>query len=344
MSRAHIERRRVLGAGGVLAAGAAVGVGSGLPAGGAAAAETAVSPTAARGDRKVVLITGTSSGFGHLSALTLARAGHHVFASMRDTNGANAEVARRLRSTATKESLALDVVDIDVRHEASVEHGVGRVLRRVDRIDVLVNNAGYFYPALLETMTIDDVRAMFDTNVFGHLRMNRAVLPAMRAQGEGLVVQTTTALGRFVFPFMGAYVGTKWAMEAMAEASRYELRRLGVDVVILEPGAYNTDLVDPNGVGYYRRYLHRLSREDARRRAAYGDLARRTEGHLVEEPGLPDNQEVADAIASLIETPSAERPVRLLVAGAADFLGEVHGVHERFQREVMEGSGFGDLL
>ncbi|GAA2115283.1 SDR family NAD(P)-dependent oxidoreductase [Streptomyces synnematoformans] len=267
-----------------------------------------------------------------------------MFASMRDTRGANAAAARRLRGAAAKQDLDVHVVDIDVRDDDSVDRGVDRVLRRAGRIDVLVNNAGVFYPAILETQTVEDVRAVFETNVFGHLRVNRAVLPAMRARGEGLVVQTTTSLGRFVFPFMGAYVGTKWAMEAMAEASRYELRRLGVDVVIVEPGAYNTDFVDPNGVRYYDRYLRGLDRGNARRRAAYGDLARRAEEHLVEEPGLPDPQEVANAIAGLVRTPSAERPVRLPVAGAADFLGEVHTVHAEFQRTVMESAGYGDLL
>ncbi|WBB61682.1 SDR family NAD(P)-dependent oxidoreductase [Streptomyces sp. WMMC500] len=341
----HIQRRTVLG--GAVAAGAVAAAGplpgaTGRPAAAADRQEGAEEP--GRGDRKVALITGTSSGFGHLTALTLAREGLAVFASMRDTRGANAAAARKLRTLAAEEDLALQVVDIDVRDDDSVARGVERVLGRAGRVDVLVNNAGVFYPAILETLSVDDVRAVFETNVFGHLRMNRAVLPAMRARGEGLVVQTTTALGRFVFPFMGAYVGTKWAMEAMAEASRYELRRLGVDVVIVEPGAYDTDFVAPNAVRYYDRYLRGLDRDAARRRAAYGDLARRTEDHLVEEPGLPDPQEVADAIAGLVRTPSAERPVRLPVAGAAEFLGEVHTVHAEFQRAVLEGSGYGDLL
>jgi NAD(P)-dependent dehydrogenase (short-subunit alcohol dehydrogenase family) len=293
--------------------------------------------------KQVALITGTSSGFGRLTALTLARAGHRVFASMRYTRSANARPAYELRSIAAKEKLALEVVDIDVRSERSVDRGVDKVLDAAGRIDVLVNNAGVFYPAILETMTVEDVREVFETNVFGHLRLNRAVLPAMREQRSGLVVQVTTALGRFVFPFMGAYVGAKWAMEAMAEVGRYELRRSGVDVVILEPGAYNTDLVDPNGTAYYRAYLRGLSPVDARRRKQYGELAERTETHLIEEPGLPDNQEIADAIATIVRMPSAERPVRVLGPGM-EFLNELTQVHADFQRNVMEQSGFGDLL
>lgn len=169
--------------------------------------------------------------------MALARAGHRVFASMRNTRTTNAKAARELRGLATAERLPLEIVDIDIRDDRSVESGVARVRQRAGRIDVLVNNAGIFYPAILETLTIADLRDVFETNVFGHLRMNRAVLPAMREQGEGLVVQITTALGRFVFPFMGAYVGSKWAMEALTEVSRSELRRSGIDFVIVEPGA-----------------------------------------------------------------------------------------------------------
>lgn len=340
MSNGKTSRRTVLG--GALAVGTTAGLGATVPIAQAAAAER----QAARPhrDKQVALITGTSSGFGWLTALTLARAGHQVFASMRNTRTTNARAAGRLRRIASEEKLALDVVDIDVRDDRSVERGVRQVRQRAGRIDVLVNNAGVFYPALMETLTIDDLRDVFETNVFGHLRMNRAVLPTMREQGSGLVVQMTTALGRFVFPFMGSYVGSKWAMEAIAEVSRYELRKLGVDVVIVEPGAYNTDLVDPNGVAYYRHYLRNLSHDDARRREQYGELAERVEAHLVEEPDLPDNQEIADAIAGLVRTPSVDRPVRLLGPGMDGFIGELTEVHAEFQREVMEGSGFGDLL
>ncbi|MGH2716831.1 MAG: SDR family oxidoreductase, partial [Thermoleophilaceae bacterium] len=208
--------------------------------------------------RKVVLITGTSSGFGRLTALMLAREGHEVYASMRHLQHRNAAAGRELRRVARTERLTLDVVDIDIRRERSVESGVRQVLRRAGRIDMLVNNAGIFYPALLETQTVAQIQEVFDTDVFGQLRMNRAALPTMRDQGEGLVVQITSGVGRIAFPFQGAYNGAKWAMEAMAQASRYELSQSGVDVVIVEPAAYPTDFID-NARIYYRNYLRRLS-------------------------------------------------------------------------------------
>ncbi|MGH2946876.1 MAG: SDR family NAD(P)-dependent oxidoreductase [Solirubrobacteraceae bacterium] len=231
--------------------------------------------------------------------------------------------------------MALEVVDIDVRSDRSVGSGVQQVLRRAGRVDVLVNNAGIFYPALLETQTIADIQEVFETNVFGHLRMNRAVLPTMREQGEGLVVQITSRVGRIAFPFQGAYNGTKWAMEAMTEVSRYELSQSGVDVVIVEPGAYPTDLID-NARIYYRDYLRGLTREDARRRDAYGELASRLEREL-EEPTEPDAQEVADVVARLVQTPAGERPLRALVHEQVEqLLGDLNTAHQRIQDAIVD--------
>jgi NAD(P)-dependent dehydrogenase (short-subunit alcohol dehydrogenase family) len=330
MTNERISRRSVVG--GALALGAAT-AGLGAPAASGHRAQR----------RKVVLITGTSSGFGRLTAVHLARAGHEVFASMRDTRGANAPAALDLRTTARRESLALHVVDIDIRDEESVDRGVRRVRDRAGHIDVLVNNAGIFYPAILETLTVRDLNSIFETNVYGHLRMNRAVLPLMRKAGDGLVVQITTALGRLVLPFMGGYVASKWAMEALTEISRYELARLGVDVVIVEPGAYNTDLVIPNGVRYYRDYLRRLSRDDERRRTEYGELAERVETHLTEEPGAPDPQQVADTIAQVIGTPRGQRPLRVWGPGNLPEWEALNTTAARIQNDLLTFAGFGDL-
>jgi len=328
MTSNGITRRSVVG--GALAFGAAAGLGTTASASGASR-------------RKVVLLTGTSSGFGRLTAVRLARAGYEVFASMRDTRSANAPAATDLRDLARRESLHLHVVDIDVRDDESVERGVRRVTDRADRIDVLVNNAGVFHPAILETLTPRDLHTVFETNVYGHLRMNRAVLPSMRRAGDGLVIQVTTALGRLVLPFMGAYVASKWAMEALAEVSRYELSKLGVDVVIVEPGAYNTDLVIPNGVRYYRDYLNRLSRDDRRRRDQYGELAQRVETHLTEDPGAPDPQQVADTIAEVIATPRGQRPLRVWGRGNPPEWEALNTTAARIQTQLLEFAGFGDL-
>lgn len=343
MNAKSISRRSILGAATVL--GVAVrGQPVGTDSSSAAPSMQAGQPHQREGrDRKVVLITGTSSGFGRLIALTLARLGYEVHATMRHLQHKNAAAARELKQLAHREGLALEAVDIDVRSERSVESGVERVLRRAGRIDVLVNNAGIFYPALLETQTIEQVQQVFETNVFGALRMNRAVLPSMRDQGGGLVVQMTSGVGRIAFPFQGAYNGSKWAMEAMAQVSRYELSQTGVDVVIVEPGAYDTDLVDPNGVALYRRYLRRLTPGNARRRTEYGDLARRVENEL-QEPPESKPQEVADAVARLIRTPPGRRPLRTLVGGDTELIGDINAVHQRIQDQILQFAGYGDLI
>jgi NAD(P)-dependent dehydrogenase (short-subunit alcohol dehydrogenase family) len=322
MDDGNVSRRTFLG--GAAALGASAVVPSAALAGSGAA----------RSDREVVLITGTSSGFGNLIALTLARQGYHVYASMRDVHDRNASAARQLERVAREERLALEVVEIDVRSERSVEWGVQRVLRRAGRVDVLVNNAGIFSPALLETQTVADIEEVFNTNVFGQLRMNRAVLPAMRARRDGLVVQITSGVGRLALPFQGAYNGAKWAMEAMTQVSRYELSQSGVDVVIVEPGAYPTDLID-NARVYYRDYLGGLTSADAQRRAEYGELATRVERELEEEG--PDPQEVADAVARLIATPAGQRPLRTLVGEQiSQLLGDYNAQHQQLQDVVVD--------
>ncbi|WP_159029710.1 SDR family oxidoreductase [Streptomyces marincola] len=311
--------------------------------GDAAAAEREYVASERRPRPRTVLITGCSSGFGRLTALTLARSGHRVFASMRNTRSANAGAARELLSLSREEDLALEVVDIDITDERSVERGVELVRRRARRIDVLFNNAGTFSPAVLETLTIEDLKKSFDTNLFGHLRMNRAVLPTMREQGDGLVIQMSTALGRFVLPFMGSYTGAKWALEGMTESLRYELAPLGVEVVVVEPGGYVTEFLEPNGRRYYREYLDGLSRRDERRRQQYGELAQRPEFHL--EPGgaSTNPQEIADAVASVVRAPRGQRPLRLIGPGM-EFLTDINEMSEGVARMVMEGDGWGDLL
>ena len=327
MNDVSSTRRTFLGGAAVLGASAA------LP-GGLANAATAAPRDRRQSEREVVLITGTSSGFGNLTALTLARHGYEVYASMRHVRHKNASAAKQLERVARDEGLTLEVVEIDIRSERSVEWGVRQVLRRAGRVDVLVNNAGIFYPALLETLTIADVEEVFDTNVFGQLRMNGAVLPAMRARGEGLVVQITSGTGRLALPFQGAYNGAKWAMEAMSQISRYELSQSGVDVVIVEPGPYPTDLID-NARVYYRDYLRGLTRADAQRREEYGELATRVERELQEEG--PDPQEVAEAIARLIATPAGQRPVRTLVGEQiSQLLGDYNASHDQLQEVLVD--------
>ena len=185
---------------------------------------------------KTVLITGASSGFGRDTAETLARDGQTVYASMRDIGGRNRPHTETLRAH------GVNVVELDVTDDASVESAVGAVIAKAGRIDVLVNNAGIAAAGVSEAFTPDQAKIVFNTNVVGLLRTTRAVLPAMRRQGDGLIINIGSILGRVTFPFFGIYGASKFAVEALTDSYRYELSQLGVDVVLVQPSAYPTNM------------------------------------------------------------------------------------------------------
>src|SRR6516165_11417828 len=186
---------------------------------------------------KTILITGASTGFGRDTAETLARAGHHVFASMRDPEGKNRPHSDALRKQGIK------VIELDVSNDESVERAVGDVLNRAGRINVLVNNAGIASAGVTEAFTPDQAKVVFNTNVVGVFRVARAVLPAMRKQKDGLIINIGSILGRVTFPFLGIYGASKFALEALTDSLHYEVSQLGVEVVEVQPSAYPTNFL-----------------------------------------------------------------------------------------------------
>src|SRR5258707_12418544 len=187
---------------------------------------------------QTILVTGSTSGFGRLTVETLARQGYRVFAGMRAAAGKNAPAAEELRALAQREQLALHSVEIDITDDASVEQAIASVVGSTGRLDVVVNNAGVSYVGPLEAYTLKQVQQQFDTNVFCVLRVNRAALPHMRRQGSGLLLHIGSIAGRVALPFQGLYAATKFALEALTEAYRYELAPFGIDAAIIEPGTY----------------------------------------------------------------------------------------------------------
>src|SRR5579871_1910927 len=186
---------------------------------------------------KTILITGTSTGFGKDAALTLAAAGHHVFATMRAADSGNRGAADELRAK------GIDVVELDVTRDASVDAAFSALYQKTGgKLDVLINNAGAFIGGLSETYTPGQVSAMFEVNVFGVQRVTRAALPQMRRSKSGLIINIGSILGRVTLPFFGLYGATKFAVEALTESYRYELSQLGVDVVLVQPGPFPTEL------------------------------------------------------------------------------------------------------
>ena len=190
--------------------------------------------------KQIVLITGSSTGFGRLTAETLAREGYAVYATMRDVKGRNARNAAEIQALAKKESLSLEVFELDVTDDTSVDLAIGNIVDEVGRIDIAINNAGYGMLGLAEAVTIEQAQKIMDTNFLGCVRVNRAVLPTMRRRGSGLLMHISSGAGRVVIPAMSLYCASKFAMEALAESYRYELAGQGIDSVVVEPGAYQT--------------------------------------------------------------------------------------------------------
>src|SRR5258708_33024741 len=190
--------------------------------------------------KQVVLITGSSTGFGRLFADTLARNGHTVFATMRDPGGRNAKNASEIHALAEKDSLPIHVLEMDVTDDASVERAVDSAIARAGRIDVAINNAGYYLTGLEEAVTTEQARRLMDTNFLGPVRVNRAVLPHMRRQRSGMLIHISSGAGRVILPSGGFYCASKFALEALAEAYNYELAAQGIESVIVEPGQYET--------------------------------------------------------------------------------------------------------
>jgi len=186
----------------------------------------------------VVLITGCNSGFGFHASLTFARQGHDVYATVR-----NLDRAAPLHDAAEAEGLDLHVVRLDVRDGESVDAAVAEVIEREGRIDVCVNNAGIEVRGPIEDCSDDEMLVQFDTNVFGLLRVVRAVLPIMRTQGAGVIVNVGSLAGLVARPYGGLYSATKHAVEAISEALHFECSQFGIRVAVLEPGQFETELL-----------------------------------------------------------------------------------------------------
>jgi NAD(P)-dependent dehydrogenase (short-subunit alcohol dehydrogenase family) len=282
-----------------------------------------------------ILVTGSSSGFGRVISEELAARGHRVLATMRDVEGRNRAAAGELEELARGQGMNLEVIELDVEDDASVDRAVAGAVAGGEGIDVLVNNAGGGYLGILEAFSVEQARELFERNVFSVLRLNRAVLPHMRARGSGLLVHMSSGLARFVLPFNGLYSATKFALEAIAETLRYELATVGIDSVIVEPGVYATGFFekattagpsDRDRIGEYAE-LTLLAREMGSRRPAAGDP-----------------REVAEAVAKLIELPAGSRPVRTTVGWGAQRADGLNAVSEELQQSVLDGLGMREQL
>jgi len=283
--------------------------------------------------KQVVLITGASSGFGRLIAETLARRKFDVYATMRAVTTRNAEPAREIRELAARERLSLHVLELDVTEDESVNRAVEKILAQSGRIDVLVNNAGYGVMDLAETVTLAQARRQLDTNFFGVVRMNRAVLPAMKRQGSGLLLHISSGAGRLAIPGMGMYCASKFALEALAEVYRYELAAQGIDSVIIEPGAHATAAHGKLEAG-----------EDPARKTGYGEIAEvpeRIKETIASSAAHP--QEFADQVVQIIETPAGARQMRYRIGRGGPGVDRINALTDEIQAQLLEVFGITTL-
>jgi NADP-dependent 3-hydroxy acid dehydrogenase YdfG len=280
---------------------------------------------------KTILITGASSGFGRDTAETLHRAGHTVYASLRDAQGKNRAAADALRE------LGIKTVELDVSDDASVEAGVTEVLAEAGEIDVLVNNAGIASAGVTEAFTTEQAKAIFDTNVIGLLRVTRAVLPSMRHQHDGLIINIGSVLGRVTFPFLGIYGASKFAVEALTDSLRYEVSQLGIEVVEVQPSAYPTNFLSsmqtPAGTEVTKSYGEVGEIPDAMVKTLMSTL---------EGKDAPNPHDVGEAVAKLIAQSKGSRPARTVV-GAAFGSDKANDDVAPVQAKVVEALGLSHL-
>lgn len=188
---------------------------------------------------KVAIVTGSSSGIGLDTSLALAREGYHTFATMRNLSKKN-----NVLETAKKEKLNIEVIELDVDKEDSIEAAINTIYQKTGRIDVLVNNAGWALFGTVEDVPIEQFKEQFETNFFGIVRIIQKVAPIMRRQKEGKIVNISSVAGRIGFPGSPAYISSKFALEGLSESLRYELGQFGVHVIIIEPGVIKTNIFD----------------------------------------------------------------------------------------------------
>jgi NAD(P)-dependent dehydrogenase (short-subunit alcohol dehydrogenase family) len=288
--------------------------------------------------QQVILVTGSSSGFGRRIVETLARQGHMVFASMRGINGRNAVHANVLRDFAQREHLSLSVLEFDVTDETSVSQAVQSVVEQAGRIDVLVNNAGISYTGITEGYTLDQVRTQMEVNFFGPVHLDREVLPYMRRQRNGLLIHMSSMLGGLVSPFSTLYAASKWALEALAEGYHYELAPFGIESIIIEPALFATEIL-----------ANLPTPRDQERLSEYGALndivAQLVHGYEAanNSPDAQNPQVVADVVADLIAQPRGTRPLRT-IPGIDAGLAPVNAARAQVQQTLLNAAGLAEPL
>lgn len=254
--------------------------------------------------KKTILLTGSSRGIGLLTAKTLAKAGHKVYASMRDISTRNSAIAKKLSEFATANKLDLIPTELDVTSKEQCDSVISEIQKQ-NTIDVLINNAGVMPVGLTEAFTNEQVQACMDVNLFGPINTTKAVLPAMRANKNGKLIHLSSSAGRLSIPYFGVYCSSKWALEAYMESLQIELDSFNIETCIIEPSGHGTELVNSSPEPSDKNCLE-----------SYGELAQGRDkllgmfkGFFAQQDPISDAQNIADAILTLVEQ-SEPMPIR----------------------------------
>ncbi|TCC58229.1 SDR family oxidoreductase [Kribbella pittospori] len=290
---------------------------------------------------KTVLISGASSGFGALTARALADAGHLVYAGMRDLNGRNTAAASDAKQYAAEHNVDLRPVELDISSDESSRQAVDTVVSETGRLDVLVHNAGHMVTGPAEAFTPEQLADLYDTNVVGTQRLNRAALPQMRGQQDGLMVWVGSSSTRGgTPPYLAPYFAAKAAMDALAQSYALEVARFGIETTILVPGAFT------HGTNHF---AHSGKPADTDIVSAYetkyAGLMEQVSQKLAElEPSWADVAEVAKEIVTVVGTEKGRRPFRVHIDPSDDGAAVVNGVADRVRAELLRRIGLDDLL
>lgn len=288
-----------------------------------------------------VLVTGASSGFGAMTVRALAGAGHTVWAGMRATTGRNAQAVADLRAFAAEHGAELREVELDVSDQGSVDAGVAAVLAASGHLDVVVHNAGHMVLGPTEAFTPEQLAAAYDANVLSTQRVNRAVLPSMRARGEGLLVWVGSSSARGgTPPYLAPYFAAKAAEDSLAVSYAAELARFGIETTIVVPGSFTT------GTNHFANAGHASDEAVAAAyEERYAGLMDQVSARLAElSPPDADPTEVARQIVAAVDALRGSRPYRVHIDPARDGAEEVYDVGDRIRREFYDRIGLADLL
>ena len=291
---------------------------------------------------KIILITGASSGFGRLIAEALAKAGHTVYASMRETAGQNAAEVAKIAAFSKENGVDLRTVELDVLSQPSVDGAVRKVIGESGRIDVLIHNAGHMVFGPAEAFTPEQFAQLYDTNVLSTQRVNRAVLPHLRRQQQGLLVWVSSSSSAGgTPPYLAPYFAAKAGMDALAVVYARELSRWGIETSIIVPGAFT------RGTNHFARSgrpadAARVAEYEAGPYAGFGEQVQKAFAAIV--PPDADASAVADAIVAVVDAPFGKRPFRVHVDPTEDGANVGFTVLDRLRSEMLHRVGLSDLL